>query len=105
VSCSALRVCVLLESGLEYSRIEWRCVESTAKCDVTTVPNQEPRTYSRFIHSSMPLIKRTQRRGADFNSTQETFVEGVECNQPQLGLRCVTAGAVLMKPYGGARRL
>jgi hypothetical protein len=34
--------------------------------------------------------------GADFNSTQETFVEGVECNQPQLGLRCVTAGAVLM---------
>jgi ribosomal protein S27E len=51
------------------------------------------------------LIKRTQRRGADFNSTQETFVEGVECNQPQLGLRCVTAGAVLMKPYGGARRL
>ena len=26
---------MLLESGLEYSRIEWRCVESTAKCDVT----------------------------------------------------------------------
>eukprot|EP01046_Picozoa_sp_COSAG06_P000888 COSAG06_NODE_26_length_32102_cov_250.952911_3_plen_63_part_00 len=42
VSCSALRVCVLLESGSEYSRIEWRCVESTAKCDVTTVRMSSP---------------------------------------------------------------